>query len=298
MKLSNICPAPCFDQAPNFEIPKPGCSKAALKFASAEGRTYYSVLLRNHDTRNNVGLNPKIAIVGLSPAGTQIDEFVTAYKQTGDYDSAAIRGAFAGLSTEIIAMINGLGLASKLGLRLPAGAILAHHPDLYVTSLVACASLTSSGSSTDFDPSRYSAAKRCMTQRFLEEVLDPRFKQLTHILVLGSKGWKALHTVKAPSGQTIFQALAEAGKIVLNIPHPSGANREYVNLAVLPLSRMPSEDTYVADKWDDYCLRCRSEGKVPELEDTYKKKRRKVWNTIYKLRWDIAKLESRPHDPS
>lgn len=292
MKLAEICPAPCFINAANFMIPKPGCKKAALKFESAEGRSYYSVLLRNHDVSKNRELNPKVAIVGLSPAGNQIDEFVAAYRQTGDYGEAAIRAAFAGLSREIVAMINGLGLASKLGLKLPEGTPLARHPDLYVTSLVACGSLTNSGSSTDFDPALYTAAKRCMTERFIHEILDTRFKQLTHVLVLGAKGWKAVNSVRTSSGETVYKALANGGKIVLKMPHPSGENREFVNLAILPLSQVPKEDDYVAEKWDDYRMKCRAKGKVPVREDAYKRKRRTVWNTIYKLRWDIAKLES------
>jgi len=293
MKLVDICPAPCFTNAASFTIPEPGCNKAALKFESADGRSYYSVLLRNHDVSKNRDLSPKVAIVGLSPAGNQIDEFVTAYRQTGNYGEAAIRGAFAGLSGEIVAMINGLGLASKLGLKLPGGTPLAHHPDLYVTSLVACASLTNSGSSSDFDPALYAAARRCMTERFINEILDTRFTQLTHVLVLGAKGWKALNSVRTSSGETVYRALTNGGKIVLNMPHPSGANREYVNLAILPLSQMPKEDDYVAEKWDDYRMKCRSKGKVPVQEDAYKRKRRSIWNAIFKLRWNIAKLESR-----
>lgn len=292
MKLGEICAAPCFAEAPGFTIPKPGCHKNALKFASSEGRSYYSVLLRNHDLKNST-VNPKVAIVGLSPAGSQIDEFVTAFRQTGDYSEASVRGAFAGLSADIVAMINGLGLASKIKLKLPQGTTLAHHPDVYVTSLVGCASLTDSGSSKDFDPIQYAAARRCITERFIEEITNSRFADMAYVLVLGAKGWKAINNITAAGGRSVHQVLLDAGKVVLNLPHPSGANREYINLAVLPLSRVPREEDYISEKWHNYRSKCRAEGTIPEDEGSYKRKRRTVWNAIYKLRCTIALLEER-----
>jgi hypothetical protein len=68
MKLSSLCPAPCFPSAPAFEVPKPGCGAADLKFGHDGGRDFYAVLLRNHVPEALPRLNPKLAIVGLSPA--------------------------------------------------------------------------------------------------------------------------------------------------------------------------------------------------------------------------------------
>ena len=119
MKLGDLCHAPCFPTASAFEVPAPGCGSEHLKFASELNRDYYAVLLRNHDIARTPGLNPRVAVVGLSPAGNQIKEFVSAYRNSRDYAMASIAGAFAGLARDIIAMIKGLGIADKLGLHFP-----------------------------------------------------------------------------------------------------------------------------------------------------------------------------------
>ena len=175
-------------------------------------------------------LNPKIALVGLSPASTQIDAFTRHYARNGDYGGASVAGAFAGLDADILAMLKGLGLSQKLGLD-PSLNTLRYHPDIYVTSLVACASLTTSGSSDDFDPQAYPAAMRCITQRLVSELSDPRWSQLSTIIVFGSKGWDAFRSLRTTSGATLLDDLANRGLTVLKLPHPSGQNKEYVQLA-------------------------------------------------------------------
>jgi uracil-DNA glycosylase len=292
MKLGQLCPAPCIPGASAFEIPPPGCSKSQLRFGTSEGRDYYSLLLRNHDVLGGGNLDPRLAVVGLSPAGTQIDEFVETYRRTGDYAEAAIQGAFAGLSLEIISMMNGLGLSSKLGLQLNENAGFARHADIYVTSLVACATLTTTGSSTDFDPSVYASARRCMAERFVAEILNPAFTRLSHVVILGSKGWAATKKVLAPSGTTVLDTLRAGGKLVVNLPHPSDANREYVNLASLPRNKVPPLLTYVEAKWAEYRLRPAKRGKVKQSEMQYKERRRTVWRSIEKLRDDIKNMEA------
>lgn len=290
MKLGELCPAPCIPGASAFDIPSPGCSKHHLKFGTSEGRDYYSVLLRNHDVSRSNNLDPRIAIVGLSPAGTQIEEFARAYQRTGDYAEAAIQGAFAGLSREIIAMMNGLGLSTKLGLQLDENVGFAHHPDIYVTSLVACATLTITGSSTDFDPSGYAAAKRCMTERFVSEILNPKFRRLSHVLILGSKGWEAAQKTSDKHGQTVYAALRSGGKVVLNLPHPSGANREFVNLASLPGNAMPTLSQYAETMWQEYRRKPAKRGKEKQSEAEYKRKRQSIWGSIQNLRLEIDAL--------
>lgn len=290
MKLGDICSAPCLSGAFGFEIPVPGCGRKQLQFGNSEGRDYYAVLLRNHDLQRTAEINPRVAIVGLSPAATQIDEFVSAYRQSGDYADAAIKGAFAGLSREIIAMMNGLGLSSRLDLALTERTSFAHHPDIYVTSLVACATLTTTGSSTDFDPSSFEAARRCVGKRFVAEMLNPRFDRLSHVLILGSKGWNAISNVRTPDGQTVLKALEDAGKTVLNIPHPSGANREYVNLASLSANQAPSLADYCDSMWSEYQLKPAKPGRGKQSETAYKAKRRTIWQAVDRLRSYATKL--------
>ncbi len=230
MRLCDICPAPCFPAAGNFEIAPPGVAKDGLKFATERDRDFYAILLNNHPPQFRSTLRPKVAIVGLSPAANQIDEFVSAYLRSGDYGLASVAGAFAGLAGSIIAMMQGLGLSEKLGISFPSST-LARHPDVYVTSLVACATLDTSGSSDAFDPSRYGGATRCIIDRFVNEMLAPNFLGLRAILILGSDGWKSVNHVKLTSGQTVAEALRASGKLVIPMPHPSGQNGEYVALA-------------------------------------------------------------------
>jgi hypothetical protein len=291
MKLGDICSAPCFARASEFIIPAAGCSQNELEFGHEDGRRYFAVLLRNHDIRRSVAFNPKVAIVGLSPAGTQIDAFVDTYRNSGYYGTASIAGAFAGLAPDIIKMLKGLGIADKLDLAFPAPT-LDMHPDVYVTSLVACASLTTNGSSDDFDPTLVPAARRCMVDRFASEMLNPDFKRLSHILILGAKGWSAIKSVRMSDNLSLLEHLQKQGKRVFNLPHPSGQNREYVNLASLPAEHAPTRDNYVSEKWVEYLLKPPKEGKPKQAEGKYRNRRETVWRTIDELRQEIASMEA------
>ncbi|MES0198054.1 uracil-DNA glycosylase family protein [Mesorhizobium sp. M0011] len=292
MKLGDICAAPCFALATDFDVPGPGCAPAGLKFED-DGRQYFSVLLSNHDRRDPM-LSPKIAVVGLSPAGTQISEFVKAYARTGSYVEASIRGAFAGLAADIIAMFRGVGLATKLGLRFPCGDSLARHPEVYVTSLVGCATLDTKGGSDDFDPAAFGGTRRCVLDRFLNEILDPRFSRLHVVVFLGTKARDAVASLLVKDGKSVLQTLEAAGKRVLFFPHPSPQNVEYVRLAALPLYEVPSEGSYVSERWREYRMKPARNGRRKQSEMEYKAKRRAVWNAIYDLRWEVAKLQVRP----
>jgi hypothetical protein len=291
MKLGDLCSAPCFAHAPDFVIPEPKCSSADLKFAREDGRDYYAVLLSNHDLSRQTTLSPRIAIVGLSPAGNQIGEFTAAYRRTGNYASASVAGGFAGLAPAIIKMLKGLGAAEKLSLSFPDSTSLAHHREVYCTSLIACASLTSDGSSDDFDPSLFPAARRCITERFVAEITNPAFNELSHIFILGTKGWAAVETIPLKNGKTVLQYLRSLGKVVLNLPHPSGQNQEYVKLASLAEEDMPTLDEYLTRRWREYAAKPPRKGRAKESEASYKAKRATVWHTVNQLRKQFAHLE-------
>jgi hypothetical protein len=292
MKLSDICPAPCFAHASNFDVPGPGCSAAQLRFEDS-GRQYFSVLLSNHD-RRDPNLSPRVAVVGLSPAATQISEFVEAYAATGSYVEASIRGAFARLAADIVAMFRGVGLATKLGLRFAQGDTLARHPDVYVTSLVGCATLDSKGGSDDFDPSSFEGTRRCVADRFLNEMRDPRFSRLQVVVILGTKARDAVASLHGRDGKSVLQTLEAAGKRVLFFPHPSPQNIEYIRLASLPLDEVPTEAVYLSERWHEYRMKPARNGRRKQSELEYKAKRRAVWNAIYVLRWQVAKLQVQP----
>jgi hypothetical protein len=149
-------------------------------------------------------------------------------------------------------MLNGLGLAEKLKLAFPRST-LANHPDIYVTSLIACASLESSGSSDAFDPARYSMATRCVGDRFVCEMLSSQFDRLRVILILGTHGWTAIQSIRCGSGGTVLQRLRPAGKLVrwVGVAEP----REF-----------PTLDEYAARRWNEY--RARHPGHPPSSERT------------------------------
>lgn len=287
MRLCEICAAPCFPNVGDFELAPPGASRAHFKFAAEGDRDFYAILLNNHPPQLRDTLRPKVAIVGLSPARTQIGQFVTAYSHLRDYGAASVAGAFAQLEEPIIAMMKGLGLATKLGLSFPTST-LARHPDVYVTSLVACATLA--GGSDAFDPSRYRSAIRCITGRFVPEMLAPNFGDLRVILILGSDGWKAVNNSKLPSGRTVVETLRSAGKLLTKLPHPSGQNREYVSLASMRPNEFPSCEAYVTNRWERYKDEPPREGRAKQREASYKNKRKSAWQCIDDLRKQICLL--------
>ena len=289
MRLCDICPAPCFPAAGNFEMPPRGTVKDGLKFASDHDRDFYAVLLNNHPPQSRNTLNPKVAVVGLSPARNQIDEFVATYSRSGDYGIASVAGAFAGLAENIIAMMQGLGLTEKFGISFPSST-LARHTDIYVTSLVACATLNAAGRSDTFKPSRYRSATRCITDRFVNEMLAPSFGDLRVILILGSDGWKSVNDLKLASGQTVVVALRSAGKVVVPMPHPSNQNREYVTLASLAKQNFPSCEVYVSRRWEQYRKEPPRNGRKKQSQHVYANKRRVVWLAVDKLRRQISQL--------
>ncbi len=287
MKLSDICPSPCFTDAATFEIPKPGCSSVQLEFAQDGMRRFYAVLLENHAF--DAPVNPRVAIVGLSPAGTQIDDFVSEYRRAGSYAVSSAKGAFAGLAADIIRMFNGLGLSAQLDLHFPRTDTFAGHPDLLATSLLACATLDMKGGSKDFDLTKTAGGRRCATARFLPRILNPTMTRLSHVVILGNRGWKAVNQLRGSSGKTIVADLISAGKIVLNLPHPSGSNGEGVALASYDARNFPSLNDYCDQQWEEYCLKKSRKGEsleTPELE--YKKSRAARWKRINELRETIT----------
>lgn len=283
MKLSELCHAPCYLSAPNFLVPAPGANKERFVFAEEAGRKFYAILPRNHEQKTESSFNPVVAVVGLSPAKTQIDSFVDEYRQSTSYDTAARYCSFRGLSKDIIEMFDGLGVSKKLGLQFVRRDTLDGHPDVWTTSLVKCASLTSTDQSSDFDPSHFKIARTCMTERFVPELLNPQFSKLQYIFILGKKGWAAIDKVER-AGRTIRQQLLDAGKSVLNLPHPSGENGEYVALTKLPGSQFPSCEEYVERRWQTYRKEPPRKGRAKQSESSYKQKRRTTWMAVANLR--------------
>jgi hypothetical protein len=76
-------------------------------------------------------------------------------------------------------------------------------------------------------------------------MLAPGFRGLRAILVLGGDGWNAVNGLRLLSGRTVLETLGSAGKLVINLPHPSGQNAEYVALASLRPEELLSCEEYV-----------------------------------------------------
>ncbi len=291
MNLKDICPAPCLPSARTFNIPGPGATADDLCFGNDSGRHYYAILLNNHVPQERGKLNPKVAIVGLSPGSNQIEAFVQAYRQTTNYGEASIQGAFSGLSHDIIAMIRGLGLADKLGIEFPKRN-LGRHPDVYVTSLVACASLACNGSSNAFDLTKHPAASRCASNRFVDEMLNPNFASIRAVLLLGKDAEKAVGQLRTASGKTVKASLEDSGKLVLSLPHPSGQNKELVDLASYDNNSFPSLAEYVETRWSEYRSKPPRKGREKQTEQFYKARRIIYWQSISNLRRSIDMLEA------
>jgi hypothetical protein len=110
--------------------------------------------------------------------------------------------------------------------------------------------------------------------------------------VLGREAWEALDSLRVPGGQSVLQRLRSAGKQVINFPHPSGQNGEFVGLASLPSGQVPTLEAYIAERWEKYRLQPARPGRGKEAEAKYKAKRRTVWLAVQAVRDAIARGQS------
>lgn len=288
MQLCDICPAPCFPGAGSSNIPEPGASSSQFRFARDRDRDFYAVLLNNHPPTRCMHVNPRVAILGLSPAGTQMSKFARAFRQHRDYGRASVEAAFSGgLDGDIIRMMHGLGLTPKLGVSFPRMS-LAEHRDIWVTSVVACATLKDGCDSATWDPLQYEAAKRCISKRLVPELLNPAWTRLKAVLVLGNHGWNTLTKLVMPDGGSALDSLQRAGKLVLRMPHPSGSNGELVALAKKTAAEFPSKEAFLARKLAEYRGKPAADRKQSEAE--YLGRRETVWTNVSDLRRQIERM--------
>lgn len=281
---SQLCEMPCLNTPTNFKVPPPGANQRAFMFHRDGNRELFLIMPRNHSTHPIPSFNPKIALVGLSPAGTQIQGFLDRYSQTGDYDAAARWASFRGLEKDIVGMLSGLGAEKFLGLSISGITSFSGHPDILTNSLVKCASLAVSGSSDDFDPTAYQSNIRCITHRFFGEITNPQFTRLSHVFVFGDKAHRALKSITLPDGRNVWRALEDSGRQIIGLPHPSGQNGEYVALTKLPSNQFPDQDVYAETKWNEYAAKPPRKQREKQAESAYKAKRRTYWAEVSKLR--------------
>ncbi len=284
MKSTDLCSMPCLENPRIFSVPNPGETKAAFAFHRDRERQLYFIMPRNHPAKPAPTFNPRVMIVGLSPAGNQIEGFLDKYRSSESYDQAARWASFRGMEDDIIRMFKGLEIDKYLGLLLDETTTFAGHPDILTNSLVKCASLTVDGSSDDFDPQAYLSNVRCITRRFFTEVTNFQFTRLSHVFVFGDKATVALKSILMDDGLSVWKALEAHGLQLISLPHPSGQNGEYVKLAKLSSAQFPAEDHYAERKWQEYSAKPPRKGRAKQAELQYKNKRKTYWREIANLR--------------
>ena len=285
MKSTKYCSMPCVD-GKAFEIPSPStATRESLNFHRDRDRElYFSVIGNNQPNSHNLP-DPKVAIVGLSPADTQLKRFIEIYRATSSLDEAALEAAFEGLQEDIVGMLNGLGVTRYLGLQeLPLQTDLNRCGHFLTTSLVKCVSLTLDGSSKDFNPWQYQSNIECIKHRFVSEILNTKYRSLQHVIILGKPAKTVMNEKVQVKGISLHQHLWNQGKVVCYMPHPSGANRESVDLATLMPDAFPAQDEYVNSMWQKYLEKCGEKGKKPQSRETYESIRRSRWKAISELR--------------
>lgn len=283
MNSTDLCSMPCVS-GKNFSIPAQGACRAEdLRFHVDDDRALFCAMIGNTQVTAPPPSTCKVAIVGLSPADTQLRRFTEKYNRGASYEEAALEAAFEGLERDLVRMMNGLGVARKLGLHpLPEAIDLNRSGYFLTTSLIKCASLTVSGSSSDFDPWKYESNVRCITDRFVPEMLA--HNSIEYLLILGRKAEQALRKKIKISGISVHDYLSERGKKMLYLPHPSGANRESVDLASLDETEFPNLQQYQDRMWAKYKITKHEKGEKLGDEESYKLTRASRWEAIAQIR--------------
>jgi hypothetical protein len=129
---------------------------------------------------------------------------------------------------------------------------------------------------------------KCITHRLFRELTNPAFVRLEFIVIFGRQAATALKKLRLPSGDAVWTGLQKAGKRVIELPHPSGQNMEYVKLASLSAAEFPEREVYAVKKWEAYEMKPPRKGRAKESEDRYKSKRRRYWDEIAALRAEIS----------
>jgi len=214
---SDFCNLWCTQKA--FEIPpKEQLKKDDLILGKESDRTLYFSIVGNKPK------NPVVALVGICPGSNQLDKFISGYQEGLSLQNSAIESGFSKLGNNLKAMLNVLRIDRIIQEEISSDYNLNHSEKFLVTSLVKCASLRDGKKpSQSFDPSRFEMTKRCVINRFLLDILNPNFTNLKLIFIMGKDGWTAINTIKTDN-KIIKDYLESKGKILVQIPHPSGSN--------------------------------------------------------------------------
>lgn len=167
----------------------------------------------------------KVAVVGITPGWTQMEKAYRSARRDlldglGPVEVCrrAKQGAsFAGsMRTNLISMLDALGLRAYLGIESAASLFSEHHPLLHTTSAVRYPVFVKGRNYTGHSPK---LLKTDTLRWYVNNVLARELQRVTHALVV-------------PLGRAVsamLDHLAETGQLdrdrcLLGFPHPSGAN--------------------------------------------------------------------------
>lgn len=184
-----------------------------------------------------VGYEPEtaeIAIIGLNPAYTQLNNFCEHYVRTSDFNESRKLSAFSNkaLRGNLIKMLDYLMVGRLVGLDSSAFFFSEQgRAKVLMTSVVKCASLNKNVSkrSSDWDILKYSFAVKCASNRLLYDLRSAR--GLKAVFVLGDKATSAMKSIRI-SDKSLYDAVDSQIAPIIELPHPSGANNENVLIFV------------------------------------------------------------------
>jgi len=222
VRNSDFCNLWCTQKA--FDIPQNGYLEKDDLFLGGERnrRLYFSLV-------GNKPKNPVVALVGLCPGDNQLKKFISCYNEEGlTLQESAINSGFSKLRKNLIDMLNVLGIDEIIQEKISSDYNFNQSEKFLVTSLVKCASIKDGGNPSEaFDPSKYEMTERCVKNRFVADILNPDFKNMKLVIIMGKHGWSAINTITT-NNKTIKDYLESNGKVLVQIPHPSGRNIKYI----------------------------------------------------------------------
>lgn len=176
----------------------------------------------------------EIAIIGLNPAGTQLNVFLECYEKTGDFDRSRKESAFSNknLRRNLINMLDFLDVPSRINLKSAEEIFTdAGREKVMMTSVVKCASLSTKPGrrSAAWDITEYDFAVKCASYRLLYDL--SKANGLKAVFILGRKAAVALKAINK-DGKPLYIFIEDNIAPIIELPHPSGANSGRIRLFI------------------------------------------------------------------
>ena len=181
MKNSDLCPLYCGGK--EFVIPIKGClTKNSLILNKEKNRAWYFSIVGNNP------INPKIALVSLCPAHTQLTKLIKDYNSGCEFKESASSSGFNKMKKNIARMLRKIGTDKQLGIAITDDFDFNNSPFFFTTSLVKCASMKKGrGRSNEYNKLKFNTSRLCLTNRFMAEITNPKFNEMNTIIIFGKK---------------------------------------------------------------------------------------------------------------